>query len=106
MTKGTRIPEGTSNGSPPSGTGFIRQKTLLQKYVPFSAATLWRLVNAGKFPRPVRLATQVIAWRVEDVLAWAKEPHTFGPTRKSRINPPADPARDPSNSTRGFGERS
>jgi prophage regulatory protein len=106
MAKVTQIPAGASSESPPVGTGFIRQKTLLQEYVPFSAATLWRLVNAGKFPRPVRLATQVIAWRVADVLAWAKEPQTFGSTRISRTNLPADPKRDPSNPTRDFGERS
>lgn len=106
MAKVTQIPVGASNESPPSGAGFIRQKTLLQEYVPFSAATLWRLVNAGKFPRPIRLATQVIAWRVADVLAWAKEPQTFGSTRKSRTNLTADPTRDPSNPACSFGERS
>lgn len=105
MTKVTQIPVGASNG-PPAGTGFIRQKKLLQEYVPFSAATLWRLVNAGKFPRPVRLATQVIAWRLTDVLIWAKEPQTFGSTKKNRTNLSADPKCDPRNSKCGFGERS
>jgi prophage regulatory protein len=106
MAKVTQIPGGASNESPSVGTGFIRQKTLLQEYVPFSAATLWRLVNAGKFPRPVRLATQVIAWRVVDVLAWAKEPQTFGSTRKSRTCVPADATCDSSNCACDIGERS
>ena len=106
MTKVTQISVGACNESPPAGTGFIRQKTLLQEYVPFSAATLWRLVNAGKFPRPVRLATQIIAWRSADVLAWAKEPQTFGSTTKSRTNLTVNPKRDPSNPACSFGERS
>ena len=53
---------------------FIRQKTLLQEYLPFSAATLWRLVNAGKFPKPVKVTDQITAWRVSDVQAWSKNP--------------------------------
>lgn len=54
--------------------GFIRQKTLLQRHVPFSAATLWRLVNAGKFPKPVKVTEQITAWRVSDVKEWLKNP--------------------------------
>lgn len=106
MAKVTQIPSGASNESSSGGTGFIRQKKLLQEYVPFSAATLWRMVNAGKFPRPVRLATQVIAWRLADVLAWANEPHAYGYIKKCRTDLPADLNRDPSSSACGFGERS
>lgn len=57
----------------PNG-GFIRQKTLLQEHVPFSAATLWRLVKAGKFPKPVKVTDQITAWRTSDVQAWSKNP--------------------------------
>lgn len=38
--------------------------------LPFSRATLWRMVGAGKFPKPVRLGDRVTAWRVEDVRQW------------------------------------
>ena len=38
--------------------------------LPFSAATLWRKVQAGTFPKPVRLSERVTAWRVGDVRAW------------------------------------
>ena len=51
--------------------GFVRQSFLLQHVVPFSAATLWRNVKAGRFPTPVRLSARVIGWRVEDIRAWA-----------------------------------
>ena len=86
--------------------GFIRQKKLLQEYVPFSAATLWRLVKTGKFPRPVRLASQVVAWRVADVQAWAKEPQIFGMKKKGRINLSIDLKCDPSNHPSDSSERS
>ena len=36
----------------------------------FSKSTLWRLVKAGKFPKPVKLSERVTAWRVGDVRDW------------------------------------
>jgi prophage regulatory protein len=51
-------------------TGFVRLSQLVPDILPFSSATLWRLVKAGKFPAPVRLADRITAWRVEDVRAW------------------------------------
>ena len=38
--------------------------------LPISGPTLWRWVNAGKFPAPVKLSNRVTAWRAEDVRAW------------------------------------
>ena len=38
--------------------------------LPFSAATLWRMARAGTFPKPIKLAQRVTAWRVGDVRAW------------------------------------
>jgi prophage regulatory protein len=32
--------------------------------------TLRRLIEKGRFPRPVRLTRQRVAWRVADVEAW------------------------------------
>lgn len=69
----TRLPDMSNQPSVPSGlpeTGFVRQSQLVPNIVPFSSATLWRLVKAGKFPAPVRLADRVTAWRAEDVRAW------------------------------------
>lgn len=31
---------------------------------------LYRLMNEGKFPRPVKLSTNRVAWREDDVNAW------------------------------------
>jgi len=38
--------------------------------LPFSAATLWRKVAAGTFPKPVKLSQRVTCWRVSEVRAW------------------------------------
>ena len=46
--------------------GFVRQSQLIPAIVPFSSATLWREVQAGSFPAPVKLSRRVTAWRVED----------------------------------------
>lgn len=40
---------------------------------PFSSPTLWRMVRAGTFPAPVKLAPRVTAWRTEDLECWENE---------------------------------
>lgn len=47
-------------------TGFMRQPQVLE-IVPFSSATLWRMVAKSTFPKPVKLSERVTAWRVGDV---------------------------------------
>jgi prophage regulatory protein len=48
-------------------TGYMRQSQLIPAIFPFSPATLWRKVNEGTFPKPVKLAPRITAWRVEDI---------------------------------------
>lgn len=50
--------------------GYLRQAQLVPDIVPVSSATLWRMVKAGSFPKPVKLSERCTAWRVEDVHAW------------------------------------
>jgi|GEM_PF-608235 len=58
---------------------FIRQQQLMNLYiVPFSAATLWRRVKAGQFPKPIKLSEQITAWRVSDIRKWLANPYEFG----------------------------
>ena len=42
--------------------------------LPFSAATLWRKVAAGSFPKPFKLSQRVTAWRVADVRTFLNAP--------------------------------
>ena len=58
----TRLPE----------TGFLRQPQVLV-FVPISRSTLWRRIQAGTFPVPVKLSARVTAWRAEDVRRWIAE---------------------------------
>ncbi len=48
---------------------FIRQKHLLP-LLGFSAATLWRKVKEGKFPKPVKLSENITAWQIKEVEKW------------------------------------
>jgi prophage regulatory protein len=65
------------DNSQPIGTlpeiGYVRQSQLIPEIFPFSAATLWRKVRAGTFPRPVKLAPRITAWKVEDIRAFLQE---------------------------------
>ena len=62
-----------------SGSAYIRQSELLKSNknpsapIPFSAATLWRKVKAGTFPKPVKLSERVTAWTSESVRIWLRE---------------------------------
>ena len=58
----TRLPE----------TGFLRQPQVLV-FIPISRSTLWRRIQAGTFPGPVKLSARVTAWRAEDVRRWIAE---------------------------------
>jgi predicted DNA-binding transcriptional regulator AlpA len=55
-------------------SGLIRQRQLIGAVLPFSAATLWRKVRQGAFPSPIRVSSQVTAWRVGDVRIWLADP--------------------------------
>lgn len=57
-------------------TAHIRAVQLVQSDknpnapIPFSAATLWRKVSDGTFPKPLKLSVGVTAWQVGEVRAW------------------------------------
>lgn len=59
-------------------SAFIRESQLVQSPkrpgllapLPFSAPTLWRMVKAGTFPKPVKLSQRVTAWNIGAVRAW------------------------------------
>ena len=56
--------------------GFIRQSRFL-RHVPYSPATFWRRVAAGRAPQPVKLGDRITAFRVEDVRRYLADPLGF-----------------------------
>ncbi len=53
-------------------TGFLRLTQLLT-FIPVSKSTLWRRINDGSFPAPIKLSERVTVWRVEDVRRWIQK---------------------------------
>lgn len=49
--------------------GLSRAKDVL-KLIPVSRTTLWRMVQNGKFPKPIKLSDHATAWRNQDILDW------------------------------------
>lgn len=63
--------QGMHSISKPTLDTYIRQSQLLrEKIIPFSAATLWRRVQDGSFPAPVKISQRVTAWRLQDIHKW------------------------------------
>ena len=60
------------------GSALLRESQLVRSPkrpnstapLPFSAATLWRMVRAGTFPAPVKLSARVTAWTCISVREW------------------------------------
>jgi prophage regulatory protein len=52
--------------------GFIRLRELVKR-VPVAKSTVWKWVEDGKFPRPVKLSQRVTAWPVASIEQWEAE---------------------------------
>jgi prophage regulatory protein len=48
---------------------LYRIKTLSQK-LDMGVSTIWKMVNEGNFPQPIKLGVKHTAWRSEDVQEW------------------------------------
>jgi len=48
---------------------LIPRKTV-EQMSGLSRATIYRLIKAGKFPRPLSIGTGAVRWRQSDVIAW------------------------------------
>ena len=42
----------------------------LQKLIPLSRTTFWRMEKEGKFPKRIHLSTRSVGWRMSEVQAW------------------------------------
>lgn len=85
----TEIP---SAASPPIDP-LLRMTAIRPLLGGVAASTIWRWVQAGNFPPPVRLGDNVIAWRTSEIAAWIT----------SRQNEPAKPSQRRGGRTRARG---
>ena len=51
------------------GQRLMRREEVL-RICGISNSLLHEMIEAGKFPRPVRINERAVGWRVKDVLAW------------------------------------
>lgn len=59
-------------------SAWVRQSQLVSNpkkpgvpvLLPFSAASLWRKVTDGSFPKPVKLSSRTTAWNAGSIRAW------------------------------------
>lgn len=62
-------------------TGFVRLSQIIGNpkatppvigIIPVGKSTWWAGINAGRFPKPVKLGPRTTAWRTEDILDLVK----------------------------------
>lgn len=54
-------------------TGYVRLPVVL-RLIPVGKSTWWAGIKTGRYPKPVKLAARVTAWRVEDIRAFIDQP--------------------------------
>jgi predicted DNA-binding transcriptional regulator AlpA len=52
--------------------GYIRLSRVLE-IIPLSRSTLYRKMDAGNFPKPIKLSERINAWNVVDIRAWLNQ---------------------------------
>ncbi len=62
-----------NNTLPPQGLSRIKD---ILPLLPFGKTKLYKLVQAGKFPKPIKFGANITAWRNQDVLDWIAEQTT------------------------------
>lgn len=61
---------------------LLRLKEVLQ-IIPVSRSVWYRGMDSGKFPRPIKLSPQTVAWRSEDI--WACFDELYAQARKNEV---------------------
>ncbi len=54
--------------STPPPQGFLRLPQVLE-LIPVSKSTWWDGCKAGRYPKPIKIASNATAWRAEDIHA-------------------------------------
>lgn len=54
----------------PQVVDYLLPRKTVEKMSGLSRATIYRLISAGKFPRPLSIGTGSVRWRQSEVIAW------------------------------------
>lgn len=56
---------------------LLREQVVRNTVGGIGRTTLWRWIREGRFPKPVRLGANCIAWRADDVNQWINSRPSF-----------------------------
>jgi prophage regulatory protein len=59
----------TIGANPATPERFLRMSEVRNR-VPYSRATIYRLISEGKFPRMINLGEHAVAWRESEICEW------------------------------------
>ncbi|RBP83045.1 AlpA family phage regulatory protein [Marinomonas rhizomae] len=51
-------------------TPFIVDRREVERLTSLRKTTIYRLIREGKFPKPVRISSMRVAWRMKDIEEW------------------------------------
>lgn len=46
------------------------RRTEVEALIGLSRSTIYRMMDEGEFPRPIRLTRKAVAWKDADIAAW------------------------------------
>lgn len=58
--------------SQPEKSGRLLRRTEVEQLTCLSCSTIYRQIELGDFPRPVRVGVRAVAWWESEVEAWRK----------------------------------
>ncbi len=70
MMKSNLLQSNPSRAEQPQLVDWLIPRKTVEKLSGLSRATIYRLIKAGKFPRPLSIGTGSVRWRQSDVIAW------------------------------------
>lgn len=59
-----------ASGQQNEAVDFLIPRKTVEKLSGLSRATIYRLMKAGKFPRPLSIGTGSVRWKQSDIVAW------------------------------------
>ena len=65
---------------------LIRRKELEDR-IGLARSTIYRMINEGMFPRPVRIGRRAVAWLESDIERWIAARPAADPTEHSASRP-------------------
>jgi prophage regulatory protein len=53
-------------------TPFIIDRREVERLTSLRKTTIYRLIKEGKFPKPLRISSMRVAWRMVDIESWVE----------------------------------